>query len=193
MHYWFFFTLLIASAIMVALELRGAKVVLQLSFKGDIKRESLWLQQWGQLVATFFVMLFIYSFETNTEGVKKSWSLALAVFTASMICFAIKRTVGRVRPNRENAGKFLGPSLKHANWRESFPSSHSACAVALSVGLTEMYPQATLVLWFLGICCAMLRYFMDAHWPADVLAGIAIGYACGHLVMNACGYHSAMF
>ncbi|MGC4032615.1 MAG: phosphatase PAP2 family protein [Tepidisphaeraceae bacterium] len=126
MNYWFFFSLLIASAVMLVLEQRGAKVVLQLSFKGDIKRESLWLQQWGQLVATFFVMLFIYSFEPNhMDGVKKSWSLAAAVFSASMFCFVLKRTLGRVRPNRENAGKFLGPSWKHANWRESFPSSHS--------------------------------------------------------------------
>ncbi|MGC4032614.1 MAG: phosphatase PAP2 family protein [Tepidisphaeraceae bacterium] len=63
----------------------------------------------------------------------------------------------------------------------------------MSVGLTEMYPQATAVLWFLGICCALLRYLMDAHWPADVLAGIAFGYACGHWVMNAFGYHAAYF
>lgn len=193
MHYWFFFTLLALSAVMIVLEMRGAKVVLQLPFKGDIKRESLWLQQWGQFVATFFVMLFIYSFETNREGIEKSWSLAAAVFSASIVCFAIKRTVGRVRPNRENAGHFLGPTWKHANWRESFPSSHSACAIALSVGLTEMYPQATLVLWFLGVACAVLRYLMDAHWPADVLAGIAIGYGLGHWVMNAFGYHAASF
>ena len=193
MNYWFFFSLLAASAIMIVAELRGARVVLQLSFKGDIKRESLWLQQWGQLVATVIVMLVIYSFERNIEGIKKSWSLAAAVLSASVICFALKRTLGRVRPNRENAGKFLGPSLKHANWRESFPSSHSACAMALSVGLTEMYPQATAIVWFLGVCCALLRYIMDAHWPSDVLAGIAFGYACGHFVMNAFGYNAAIF
>ena len=71
----------------------------------------------------------------------------------------------------------LGPSWKHANYRESFPSSHSACAVALSVVLAAYYPPAAVTFWVLAIACACLRYVLDAHWPSDVLGGIALGYA----------------
>jgi len=85
--------------------------------------------------------------------------------------------VSRVRPGRENAGKFLGPHWRHANERESFPSSHSACAASLSVMLTILYPQGAATFWALALICAALRYVMDAHWPSDVLAGIALGYA----------------
>jgi membrane-associated phospholipid phosphatase len=93
-----------------------------------------------------------------------------------------------VRPRRENAGKFLGPTWKHANWRESFPSSHSACAIALSVSLSILYPQAMVVFWSFGIITAVLRYLMDAHWPSDVLVGVAWGYVVGHVVMGLWGF-----
>ena len=28
----------------------------------------------------------------------------------------------------------------------------------------------------LPLICAVLRYLMDAHWPSDVVGGIAFGY-----------------
>ena len=88
----------------------------------------------------------------------------------------VKRLTGRVRPNRDLAGKFLGPTWKHANARESFPSSHSANAVAMSAVLAMCYPAAAPTFWTLAIACACLRYVLDAHWPSDVLGGIALGY-----------------
>ena len=185
MHLWLFLTLAAASGFMMFLEMNGVPVVLQLPFKGDIKRESQFLAQFGQAVATLIVMALIYSFEHNRLGGRKAIAVLAAVFGTSIGCFIIKRLTGRVRPNRENAGKFLGPSFKHANWRESFPSSHSACAIALSVALTILYPQAAIVFWTLGIITAVLRYLMDAHWPSDVLAGIALGYLLSYAIMAA--------
>jgi len=176
--------LLIAAAIMMVLEMCGAPVVLQLPMKGDIKRESQFLAQFGQAVATGITAWIMYSFEQTPLGAKKALVTVGTVFAASLACFIVKRLCGRVRPNRENAGKFLGPSLKHANWRESFPSSHSACAITLAVCLAILYPQAAAVFWTLGMITAILRYLMDAHWPSDVLAGIALGYVVGHVMMN---------
>lgn len=186
MNYWLLFSLLLASAIFMVLEMRGYRVVLQLSFKGDIKRESQWLAQFGQAVATAAAMALIYAFEP-TEW-RKPIAVAATVLSGSFGVYIIKRLTGRVRPNRENAGKFLGPTWKHQNWRESFPSSHSACAIALSVSLSILYPQAIVVFWSMGIITAVLRYLMDAHWPSDVLAGIAAGYVLGHVVMGAFGF-----
>jgi undecaprenyl-diphosphatase len=88
----------------------------------------------------------------------------------------IKKLVGRVRPRGEKAGKFLGPSLRHANYCESFPSNHSASAAAYAGVLAAAYPHAAITFWTLAVCCAVLRYLMDAHWPSDVLAGVALGY-----------------
>jgi membrane-associated phospholipid phosphatase len=166
-----------AGLVFLILELLGVPVTLRLSFKGDIKRESQWLAQYGQAICTAIAVLLVWKLDPGRPDAKLV--VVAASVAASVICFVIKRICGRARPNREHAGKFLGPTLKHDNARESFPSSHSASAVALSAALAMLYPPAAGIFWTLGIVCAALRYLMDAHWPSDVLIGITIGYACG--------------
>jgi membrane-associated phospholipid phosphatase len=172
-------TLVAACAVLMVLEKRGLRTTLALAFKGDIKRESRWLAQYGQFVCTAAAVAIIWQLDPPRR--RAAIVLAIGVLGTSLAAMLIKRAVSRVRPGRENAGRFLGPSLKHANYKESFPSSHSACAVALSVMLSILYPQATLTFWVLALTCAGLRYLMDAHWPSDVLAGIALGYFVAHL------------
>jgi membrane-associated phospholipid phosphatase len=166
--------------LMVLVERTGAKTTLNLQFKGDVKRETRWWAQYGQGACTVFVAVLVYQLDRRIGA---AVATLVAAFGASVVCTLVKRSVGRVRPNRENAGKFLGPTLKHANFRESFPSSHSASAIALSAVLAALYPPAAITFWVLGIGCALLRYIMDAHWPSDVLGGIALGAACANVVI----------
>lgn len=182
MDYSILAVLLIGCAALLVLEFLGFRTTLQLEskMKGDVKRESRWLAQYGQSVCTPVAGALVFCLETHHKVVRSA-TVVLGVLAASVICMALKRFLGRVRPGRENAGKFTGPSLKHSNARESFPSSHSACAVALSVILAGFYPQAAVVLWALALACAGLRYVMDAHFPSDVLGGIALGYVVGHV------------
>jgi undecaprenyl-diphosphatase len=177
--------LLAACAVMMIVERLGAPTTLALSFKGDIKRESQFLAQYGQAVCTAIVSALIWQLDPAHR--KFILPLILAVAATSVGAFVLKRLLGRVRPNREGAGKFLGPTLAHANWRESFPSSHSACAVALTVALTHIYPQASLTLWTLAMITALLRYVLDAHWPSDVLGGIALGYIVSASIIQGVG------
>lgn len=174
-----FVSLSIASVFMFILERKGAKVVLSLSFKGDIKRESRWLAQFGQGACTLAVAAILVCMD-NQRRFRFHFSpaclLLVGVFGASLFSTGVKRIFGRVRPNRENAGKFLGFTWRHDNSRESFPSSHSAAAIAMAVVLSQLYPPAAPVVWTLALLCAGLRYIMDAHWPSDVLAGIALGH-----------------
>lgn len=171
--------LLIACAVLMVLEGRGLRTTLALHFKGDVKRETRWLAQYGQSLCTPIAALLVYQLDPGGGGTKAHRAVAIlaGVGAASVLALVSKRLLGRIRPGRENAGKFTGPSMKHANYRESFPSSHSACAVALSALLVAWYPAAGPTFWGLAIGCAALRYILDAHWPSDVLAGIALGYA----------------
>jgi membrane-associated phospholipid phosphatase len=165
-------------AVMMLLERRGMRTTLTLSFKGDVKRETRFIAQYGQMVCTFFTSLLVWQLD-QSRGLKICAALWSAVIGATIVATIIKRLVGRARPRSEHAGKFLGPSLKFANYRESFPSSHSASALAFSTLLAMAYPHAAITFWILGVGCAVLRYLMDAHWPSDVLGGIAVGYAAG--------------
>jgi undecaprenyl-diphosphatase len=172
--------LLAACALLMLLERAGVPTTLDLHFKGDVKRETRWLAQYGQSVCTPLAALLVFQLDPSPKPMPMHRAIALlaGVGLASLSCAILKRSLGRVRPGREHAGRFLGPSLKHSNHRESFPSSHSACAVALSVFLAAWYPQAAVTWWGLAIATAVLRYILDAHWPSDVVGGVALGYAC---------------
>ena len=169
-------------AVLMVLERKGLKTTLSLHMKGDVKRETRWLAQYGQLVCTGVAALLVFQLDPRPQRGKIALVVMGAVAAASVVAMLIKRLVSRVRPGHENAGKFLGPSLKHANYTESFPSSHSASAVALSVTLATLYPGAAATFWGLALACAALRYILDAHWPSDVVGGIALGYAVAHVV-----------
>jgi membrane-associated phospholipid phosphatase len=174
--------LLAACAVLFLLELRGVRTTLELKVKGDIKRESRWFAQYGQSACTPVAALLVWSIDPNPA--LKPLKVIACVAATSVACAILKRLLGRVRPGREHAGKFLGPSWKHANHRESFPSSHSACAVALSAVLVYLYPGGWATLWGLAVICATLRYVLDAHWPSDVLGGCALGYLVAYGVLG---------
>ena len=182
MHPDLLVALAIACGVLMLLETLGLKTTLALSFKGDIKRESRWLAQYGQAVCTAVAAALIWQLDSHHRPL--ILPLIIAVFGSTMIATFIKRLVSRVRPGREHAGKFLGPSWTHANYRESFPSSHSAAAVALTVFLSAMYPAGAAVFWALAIACAALRYLLDSHWPSDVLGGVALGYGIAWAVVR---------
>src|SRR5947207_8195681 len=175
--------LAVLAALVMIIERAGAPVVLALEFKGDIKRESRWLAQYGQGACTLVAagLMLLLDHHKLKYNMPPGVLLIIVVFGTSLICTILKRLLGRVRPGREDAGKFLGPTWRHANFRESFPSSHSASAIAMSALLAKLYPPAAVLFWALALICAALRYLMDAHWPSDVVAGIAIGLAAGAL------------
>lgn len=183
--------LAVLCAVLMVLERRGLRTTLALTMKGDVKRETRWLAQYGQSVCTAVAAVLVYQLDPRPQRAKLALVLIAAVLAASMVAMLVKRLVSRVRPGHENAGRFLGPSWRHANFKESFPSSHSACAVALSVALAAYYPNAAVTFWVLALLCAGLRYVMDAHWPSDVLGGIALGYAVAHVTLRVAGLPGA--
>jgi membrane-associated phospholipid phosphatase len=177
-HWYLIPALLAAAGVLMLIERSGVRTTLFLPFKGDVKRETRFLAQWGQFVCTALAALLVLQLDPSRGNRGRLVPTVAAVLLASAAAGVTKRLVGRVRPGRADAGKFLGFSWKHANYRESFPSSHTACAVALSAGLAWMYPQAAVTFWTMAAVCGLLRYLMDAHWPSDVLGGFALGYAC---------------
>lgn len=179
-HWALFLGLCLTSAILMVVERAGAPVTLTLTMKNDIKRETRFLQQYGQFVCCVIVAWLVYLFggsPWHEHGPGIALAVIAAPTAAGVVGMCLKRLLGRVRPGHENAGKFMGFTLKHANYRESFPSNHSASAMALSVGLAYLYPPAAIAFWTLASITGLLRYLQDAHWPSDVLGGMAMGYA----------------
>ena len=171
---------------LMVLERAGVRTTLTLAFKGDVKRETRFIAQYGQAVCTAVAAVLVVQLDA-ARGRRVVVPLLVATFGVSGVCTVVKRLTGRVRPNREDAGRFLGPSWRHANYRESFPSSHSASAVAMSAVLASAYPPAAITFWVLAGLCAGLRYVLDAHWPSDVVGGVAVGFLTARVCWWAMG------
>ena len=58
---------------------------------------------------------------------------------------------------------------------QSFPSCHSAAVVTLAISMSILLPRGRYLFVGLAVLACLQRIFFHAHWPSDVMAGIALG------------------
>jgi undecaprenyl-diphosphatase len=71
----------------------------------------------------------------------------------------------------------------------SFPSGHTATAVAGALAGVRVVPGAGWALWALATLMSISRVYVGVHYPTDVVAGALIGTACAYFVLG--GRHPA--
>jgi undecaprenyl-diphosphatase len=111
---------------------------------------------------------------------RRPWVLvavAAAVLSADVLAGLIKALVHRHRPYEHQ----LGPSER----THSFPSGHASTAFAGATMLGFYLPRWRVPLYFLAVLIALSRLYNGVHYPADVLAGAALGTATALLLRAA--------
>jgi MFS family permease len=70
------------------------------------------------------------------------------------------------------------------NWDyiESFPSGHMAITTALAVSTALVFPRLRAILWTYVGAVAFTRVLFGAHFPLDIVAGVALGYVSARAV-----------
>jgi undecaprenyl-diphosphatase len=108
------------------------------------------------------------------------WQVALAVLlTHVMVDLVLKPSIARSRP----FDAILDARVVGARpTTYSFPSGHSASAVAGAFVTTLMLPRARVLLWALAALVALSRIYVGVHYPLDVGVGALAGLAVGVLV-----------
>jgi len=76
--------------------------------------------------------------------------------------------------------------LAHQSTDPSFPSDHATMAGAVTVGLLLVSWRLGLLAAFAAVVMAFARVYIGAHYPHDVLAGLALG-----ALIAAIGYYLA--
>ncbi|MBJ3785526.1 phosphatase PAP2 family protein [Devosia sediminis] len=109
----------------------------------------------------------------------------LGVGVPGLITNLLKRLVGRGRPSEfEASGAFSFQNFVN-DWQfQSFPSGHSATAVATAFVVGFMVPPLFPILLVVGIAVAISRVPVGMHYPTDVFAGIIVGMLGAYLVRN---------
>jgi len=109
---------------------------------------------------------------------------------SSLVANSLKYVFSRVRPHSGDIidGNESWLPLFHGSFwdstQRSFPSGHSATAVAFAIGLSIVYPRGRYFFATFAILACLQRIVAQAHYASDVLAGVAIACLCCSIGLN---------
>ena len=150
--------------------------------------EGIFRRRGGDGVGSLF-----YAFSRSADGhvyplpflVLLAWDGpgALALLSSGALAFAINLTVykvvktafRRVRPFERLPDVVCGIKPPDVY---SFPSGHTAGAFVMATLWSGYFPPAAPLLFAWAAAVGYSRVYNGVHYPADVLAGMALGWGC---------------
>jgi undecaprenyl-diphosphatase len=110
--------------------------------------------------------------------------LASVAVTSSVVNLGLKPLGRRRRPDR--AAEQV-PVARHVRMPSStsFPSGHSAAAIAFATGVGHVLPPTAIPLHALAALIAYSRVHTGVHYPGDVVAGALTGTVLAQLTTHA--------
>lgn len=107
--------------------------------------------------------------------------LASVAATSAFVNLVVKPLGRRQRPARD---VHAVPDVRHVRMpaSRSFPSGHTAAAVAFAGGVGSVLPGAGVPLHLLAALVAYSRIHTGVHYPGDVLAGALLGEMIGDII-----------
>lgn len=116
---------------------------------------------------------------------------AAAAIAGGLIADLGKLLVTRLRPGVFDFAQPIQASITgFLKWgqggsrHQSFPSAHTAFAFAFAVMLGDLFPRGRSWFLILASLVAMQRLFATAHYPSDVFAGAAVGWAAAWIFLG---------
>lgn len=163
-----------SAAVLVSwIDVDSREWVKSIGLRGDVERTIKLMEIFAHGTGLLVTIALIWTLSPLSR--RRLPRLLAAYGLAGVTVNLIKLLVPRLRPS-------AGPeeSLPEAwgNWNylsQSFPSGHSAAAVALALSLTILFPRGRWVFLTLAGLACLQRIVFDAHWPSDVLAGATLG------------------
>ncbi|RYY67328.1 MAG: phosphatase PAP2 family protein [Chitinophagaceae bacterium] len=142
----------------------------------------------------------LYGYVFKNTKMRTTTLLASQSYISSAIfSFTLKFLVGRQRPyvidpktGSNDPHRFFGPFSKPGgpSDNQSFPSGHTTAAFSAATVYALEYrdrPWVPILAYSAATLIGVSRITENKHWATDVLAGAALGYATGRLVVN--NYH----
>jgi membrane-associated phospholipid phosphatase len=157
----------------------------------DFARHTTWLHGTAVAYANYGVLLFAVLLliggviaRHDTDPVRKARALLapVGVLLAVAVNQPIVHAVDEPRPYASLPHALL---LVKRSIDASFPSDHATMAGAVAAGLLIVSVRLGLAAVGAALLMAFTRVYVGAHYPIDVLAGLAVGATVGALVVLA--------
>ncbi|MFM8573408.1 MAG: phosphatase PAP2 family protein [Pirellula sp.] len=192
-------TLVAATALLVAMiampwDLQISQWVRTKRIPGDLRRFIFLMEIFAHTLGC--VMILSTLLWVDHRNRRKLWEAALFVLTCGILANLAKYLIPRRRPNtydledwswlnpeRDPEVPFAsswdawGVPLTESWFNESirsFPSGHTATAVAMAIGLTYVYPRGKHLFLFMASVAAFQRLVAGAHYLSDIMVSIPL-------------------
>jgi membrane-associated phospholipid phosphatase len=118
----------------------------------------------------------------------------IGVGLPGLVTNLLKRLIGRGRPTEfDTSGAFSFQNIVNDWTFQSFPSGHSATAIAMAFVIGFLWPRLFWPFLVIGLVVAFSRVPVGMHYPSDVLAGVVVGMLGAYFVRNAFASRSWLF
>ncbi len=145
------------------------------------------IRNWFRLISRLGDGIFWYTLmlailvTQQVDGAKPVLHMLVAGLTGTVIYKWLKAKTHRPRPYQVRQDVLMsGKPLDHF----SFPSGHTLHAVAFGWVALFYFPLLAFILVPFIVMVAMSRVILGLHYPSDVLAGAAIGYAIAQISLG---------
>lgn len=154
----------------------------------DVARDTPWLHSTVVAYATYGVALFALLLlagwllarrQDDARRMAAALIAPLGVLLAVAANQPIVHAVNEARPHTVLPHALL---LVHASTDGSFPSDHATMAGATAAGLFLVSRKLGVIAAAAAVLMALSRVYVGAHFPVDVVAGLAFGAAIAALV-----------
>lgn len=165
----------------------GANTELFLAIHGALPESWVWLANvlsgvgsyWGAPLVVALLLAYRSQDERNLQAAR----LALCTFVIAVVFAMSAGTLAKLALEFPRPSAVLGESVYRAASAPdnpyTLPSGHSIYAGVLAAALAQMFgPLGKASLGLLAVAVGWSRIALGAHFPADVVAGLALGWAC---------------
>lgn len=168
------------------------------AFMSDVGQSQWYLVPSGLLV----ILLALGDFTKIPASITRGWAtvgalagyLFLSVGLAAILTNILKIVFGRMRPHLfDDAGPRAFDFWSVGYDFASFPSGHATTAGALIVAGCFLLPRLRVLVVLFGLAIATSRVVVGAHYPSDIVAGLAVGTAVAYLLARFFARHGLGF
>ncbi len=135
-------------------------------------------------IIIFFLLTILFLWKDS----KRKWILPLwfTLLLSSIVSFFLKVSIQRLRPFQQGLIE-ISPFLIKSSyliWDFSFPSTHTILAFAAIPFLSKEFPKLKYAWVTLACLIGFSRLYFGFHFLSDIIAGAAIGYLLGALIIR---------